>query len=138
MAITEEVCWKLLRRPIGLLVTYTIPDANLSEKVENSLKISDMEKELVLNYSKQEIEDSFYFMEKRGYIDVLGFGLHAPRSIYKITDEGLKLAESNKFSNEEQKAFSNALLDVRTPGMFGIKFNAGELWRRLKKWYRDN
>ena len=133
MTINEDVCWKILRKPIGLVVTFTLPEIDKSETIENAFKIADIEKELVLKYSKSEIEDSFYFMEKRGYVDVLSWGLHAPRSIYKVTEAGLSLGKSGSFIQEEQKAFEEALLDLRTPGMFGMKLNLGEVWRRTKK-----
>ncbi len=110
MAISEEVCWKILRRPIGLRVTFTLPEIKKSETLENAFRIADVEKELVLNYSKSTIEDSMYFMEKRGYLDVLSWGLIAPRSIYKILDAGLSLAISGRFPDEEKESFDEGIL----------------------------
>jgi len=93
----------------------------------------EIERDLVLRHSKQQIEDSLYFLEKRGYLLKHGFqGL--TRVVYQLSNSALIVLESGSFSEEEQQAFREALLDVRTPGLWGLKFNVGEVWWRLKKW----
>jgi hypothetical protein len=46
----------------------------------------------------------------------------------------LDALENGSFAPEEQHAFREALVDVRQPGLWGMKFNLGEAWRRLQKW----
>jgi len=109
-------------KPSGGMVEY--PDAAL---------IHEIEKTLVLNYSRSQIEDSMYFLEKRGYVSPHRYGVAGPDILLALTSAGKKIIDSGCFLDEEQTAFSNALIDVKTPGMFGVKFNLGELWRRIKK-----
>ena len=86
----------------------------------------------VLRHSKSEVEDSLYFLEKRGYLIRHGFqGL--TRVAFELSEAALEVLEAKSFSEQEQQAFKEALFDIRKPGWFGLKFNAAELWRRLMK-----
>jgi hypothetical protein len=74
-----------------------------------------------------------YFLEKRGYLLRHGFqGL--TRVAFQLSDDALKALEGGNFLPEEQRAFREALVDLRQPGFWGMKVNLGEAWRRLKKW----
>ncbi|MEO7862519.1 MAG: hypothetical protein ABIU05_19220 [Nitrospirales bacterium] len=104
-------------------------DANL----ENALPLFAIERDLVLRHARQQIEDSLYFLEKRGYLIRHGFqGL--TRVVFQLSADALKILDAGRFLPEEQRAFRESLLDIRQPGMWGLKFNLGEVWRRLKKW----
>jgi DNA-binding PadR family transcriptional regulator len=86
-----------------------------------------------LRHTRQQIEDSLYFLEKRGYLIRHGFpGL--TRVVYQLSDDALKIIETGRFLPEEEQAFQEALLDIRQPGLWGVKFNLGEAWRRVSKW----
>jgi hypothetical protein len=53
---------------------------------------------------------------------------------FQLSDSALAVLENQSFSDEEQQAFRESLLDARQPGIWGFKFNLGEAWRRFKKW----
>ena len=57
----------------------------------------------------------------------------SPRMAYSLTEKALDTLGSGRFTDEEQQAFREALLDVSKPGMAGMKVNLGEIWRRAKK-----
>jgi hypothetical protein len=74
-----------------------------------------------------------YFLEKRGYLIRHGFqGL--TRVVFQLSESALAVLEKSQFSTEEQQAFREALLDIKQPGLWGMKFNLGEVWRRFNKW----
>ncbi len=94
--------------------------------------IFELKKDLVLRHLKNEIEDSLYFLENRGYLIRHGFqGL--TRVAFELSESALAVLESGSFSEEEQQAFSEAILDLKKPGVFGLKFNLGEVCRRAIK-----
>ena len=100
--------------------------------IENAIPLFEIERHLVLRHSKNEIEDSLYFLEKRGYLIRHGFqGL--TRVAFELSGSALEVLESGSFSDDEQEAFREALVDASKPGWFGVKFNLGEAMRRLKK-----
>ena len=100
--------------------------------------VTEIEKILVLTYTRSAIDDSLYFLEKRGYILIEDLDIHNRRHHYSLTESALTALQDGHFSDEEQKAFEDALLDLKTPGMFGVKINLGEMWRRAKKSFKKN
>jgi len=135
MPILEKVCWAVLQKAHGhsVLFGWTSPDEKpKGPPIENAIGIGALEKELVLHYSKQEIEDSLYFLEKRGYLSIHSIGMGLPM-VYSLTQEAIATLERGSFSEEEENAFREALFDIKQPGWFGLKFNVGELWRRFRK-----
>ncbi|MGB0908759.1 MAG: hypothetical protein ACPGYT_00210, partial [Nitrospirales bacterium] len=103
----------------------------------NAIGISQLKSELVLHYSKQEIEDSLYFLDFRGYLRTHGLGIASPPMVYSLTQKAIDVLERGAFSEEEEMAFSEALFDLKNPGYFGLKFNVAEFWRRSKKRWKD-
>ena len=103
--------------------------------IQNAIPLFVIERDLVLRHRRNEIEDSLYFLEKRGYLLRHGFqGL--TRVAFQLSDSALAVLKSGDFAPEEQTAFQEALLDIKQPGLWGMKFNLGEAWRRLQKWWR--
>jgi len=134
MAISEQLCWEVLKSCKGQSVSakWLKGDHATDPPLENSLPLVVLERDLVLRHTKQQIEDSLYFLEKRGYLYRHGFqGL--TRVAFQLSDSALSALDSASFSAEEQKAFREALLDVRHAGLWGLRFNLGEAWRRFKK-----
>ncbi|MCP4413068.1 MAG: hypothetical protein GY808_10965 [Gammaproteobacteria bacterium] len=135
MPIREDLCWKILKRISGESVFEKWlkgGDSDDESVIENAIPLFALEKELVLNYVKSEIEDSLYFLEKRGYIIKRGFnGL--TRVVYTLSNSAIRALEIEKFTDEEQEAFKEALFNAKQPGWLGLKFNLGELIRRIKK-----
>jgi len=137
MPISEDLCWKALDLAHSQRVMNSWFKGNESEQgsIDNAIPLFVLEKELVLKYSKSQIEDSLYFLEKRGYFVVHGFrGL--TRVVYQLSDTGLDVLTKGSFLPEEQTAFSEALFDIKQPGWLGLKFNLGELFRRIKKVFK--
>ncbi|MFZ2540546.1 MAG: hypothetical protein WAW75_02100 [Gallionella sp.] len=135
MAISEKLCWEVLKSCKGesVLSTWFKSENSTDPDLKNALPLFVIERDLVLRHSKQQIEDSLYFLEKRGYLLRHGFqGL--TRVVFQLSDSALAVLEGGAFSEEEQQAFREALLDVRTPGLWGLKLNVGEALRRFKKW----
>ena len=136
MAISEKVCWDVLNKIKGRSATFNRGQAN-SHTIENAMPLYDIERDLVLRHSKSEIEDSLYFLEKRGYLIKHGF-VNFTLVAYELSEQALKVLTDNKFTDEEQQTFKEALFDVKNPGWFGMKFNLGEAFRRLKKRVIEN
>lgn len=135
MTISEKLCWEVLKsfKGVSVLSTWYKGEGSTDPDLKNALPLFVIERDLLLRHSKQQIEDSLYFLEKRGYLLRHGFqGL--TRVVFQLSDSALAVLESGSFPEEEQQAFQEALLDVRTPGLWGLKFNLGEAWRRIKKW----
>lgn len=134
MAISEKLCWEVLKscKGVSVLSTWYKGEGSTAPDLTNALPMFVIERDLVLRHSKQQIEDSLYFLEKRGYLLRHGYqGL--TRVVFQLSSSALAVLESGSFSEEEQQAFREALLDVRTPGLWGLKFNVGEAWRRIQK-----
>lgn len=135
MAISEKLCWEVLKscKGVSVLSTWFKGEHSTDPDLKNALPLFVIERYLVLRHSKQQIEDSLYFLEKRGYLLRHGFqGL--TRVVFQLSDSALAVLENGVFSEEEQQAFREALLDVRTPSVWGLKLNIGEALRRFKKW----
>ena len=135
MAISEPLCWEVLKSCKGQTVSskWFKGDQSSDPNLENSLPLFVLERDLVLRHAKQQIEDSMYFLEKRGYLIRHGFqGL--TRVVFQLSESAFEVLEKGQFSIEEQHAFREALLDIRQPGLWGMKFNLGEAWRRFNKW----
>ncbi len=136
MAIDEKLCWAVLHRLHGHVTTMRQTMVGLLDqehKIENGVSIGKLESELVLQFSKSAIEDSLYFLEKRDYLLIHGYGMMSPRMAYSLTQKALDTLQADKFTDEEQQAFRDALFDVSKPGWFGMKFNLSELRRRYEK-----
>ena len=134
MPVLEDICWAVLRRARGesVLSSWLKGPHSSDPPIQNAIPLSVLERELVLKYSKAQIEDSIYFLEKRGYLARHGFhGL--TRVAYQLTAEALAILDRGAFADEEQAAFREALLDAKRPEFWGVKVNIGELFRRAKK-----
>jgi hypothetical protein len=101
--------------------------------LQNAIPLFEIERDLVLRHKRAQIEDSLYFLEKRGYLIRHGFqGL--TRVVFQLSGDALAVLQKGSFAPEEQQAFREDLLDIKTPGLWGVKFNLGEALRRIKKW----
>jgi len=135
VAISEALCWDVLKSCRGQSVSskWLKGDHSDDAPLQNAVPLFELERTLVLRYSKQQIEDSLYFLEKRGYIYRHGFhGL--TRVAYQLSDAASNVLETGSFSEEEQQAFRESLLDARQPGIWGMKLNLAEALRRFNKW----
>ena len=99
MALSEPLCWQVLRSCRGKVVSAKWFKGGDTDDLDmdNALPLNEIERELVLRHSRQQIEDSLYFLEKRGYLIRHGFhGL--TRVVYQLTDQAFRILESGKFS----------------------------------------
>ena len=100
--------------------------------LEHAIPLVDLEYQLVLHHTKSQIEDSIYFLQKRRYLVKHGHkGL--TRVAYQLTNRAFGALDSEHFSDEEQDAFREAILDLKKPSWLGMNVNLGEAWRRTKK-----
>lgn len=130
------MCWEVLESMLGQSVSSTWLKGQHSAEpaLQNALPLVELERNLELRHTRVQIEDSLYFLEKRGYIIRHGFqGL--TRVAFQLSDSALAVLRNEAFSDEEQTAFREALLDVKQPGLWGMKFNLGEALRRFRKRY---
>jgi len=68
MAISEKICWRVLKSAKAVLVSISLLSLGENQQVPrfvNAIGIAELEKELVLHYCRQDIEDSLCFLEKR-------------------------------------------------------------------------
>jgi hypothetical protein len=138
VAVSEKLCWEVLKRCKGQSVSskWSKGDDSDDPPIENALPLVVLERELVLRHGKHQIDDSLYFLEKRGYLIKHGYsGL--TRVAYQLSNAALTVLESGTFSAEEQQAFREFLVDVRQPGLWGMKLNLAEAWRRFTKWRKN-
>jgi len=79
MALSESLCWHVLQGCRGQVVSskWFIGSETADPNLENSLPLFVIERDLVLRHARQQIEDSLYFLEKRGYL--IRHGFHGPR-----------------------------------------------------------
>jgi hypothetical protein len=136
LAVAEKLCWEILKSAEGQSVSCVWLKGKDSKEspLKNAVPLFVLERDLVLRYRKNQIEDSLYFLEKRGYLTRHGFqGL--TRVAFQLSESGVEVLKKGVFSPEEHQAFREALLDLRQPGLWGMKFNLGEAWRRLRKWF---
>jgi hypothetical protein len=135
LAISEKLCWEVLKSCKGQKVAakWLRGDHSSDPPITNALPLFVLERDLVLRHLRQQIEDSLYFLEKRGYLIRHGFkGL--TRVAFQLSDSALSALDRGGFTIEEQQAFKESLLDMRQPGLWGLRFNLGEAWRRFNKW----
>lgn len=134
MAISEKLCWEVLKLANGNKVPRAWLKGSESDEppIENAIPLAAIEYNLVLDYQKKEIEDSLYFLQKRGYLIQHGH-IGLTKVAMQLSDNALKAIETGHFKKEEEKAFKEALFDLKNPGWLGMKFNLGEVWRRFKK-----
>ena len=134
MAILEKLCWEVLDLAYGKSVSrshfmgHKIDDP----PVQNAMPLAEIESDLVLRYSKDQIEDSLHFLEKRGYLIKYGTSRFSGVVMW-LSDSALEAHKSRKFSEVEQQVFKEALVDYKKPGWLGIKLNLEEICRRAKK-----
>ena len=134
MAISEKLCWEVLRSAEGQSVSSTWLKGEHSKDppLQNAIPLFVLERDLVLRHTRNQIEDSLYFLEKRGYLIRHGFqGL--TRVAFQLSETALAAIRHGTFTDEEQEAFREALLDLKYPGLWGMKLNLGEAWRRFRK-----
>jgi hypothetical protein len=75
------------------------------------------------------------FWKKRGYLARHGYpGL--TRVVFQLSDRAVSALASGAFSEEEQAAFREALVDAKRPELWGIRLNLGEMYRRVRKRFR--
>ena len=116
----------------SVLSTWLKGEHSTELPLQNAIPLFVIERDLVLRHKKNQIEDSLYFLEKRGHLIRHGFqGL--TRVAFQLSDSAQGVLKSGSFPPEEQQAFREALLDVTQPNLWGMKLNLGEVWRRLKK-----
>ena len=138
MAISEDVCWRILRLAEGKSVasTWLKGEHSTEPPLQNAIPLFVIERDLVLRHTRTQIEDSLYFLEKRGYLVRHGFyGL--TRVAFQMSEQAAAALKAEAFSAEEQGAFREALVDLKHASLWGMKFNLGESWRRVKSRFRQ-
>lgn len=133
MAISEKLCWEILRLAQNRSVspTWLKGSESADPPQEHAIPQITLEHQLVLQYKKNQIEDAFYFLEKRGYLRRHGFQGWT-RVAFQLSELAHEAFEKNSFSLEEQQAFSEDIIEIK-PGAWGVWLNPKELWRRAKK-----
>jgi len=134
LPVLEKICWQVLRRAEkeSILSSWLKGSDTTDPPLQHAIPLFVLERELVLHHTKAEIEDTIYFLEKRGYLVRHGFqGL--TRVAYQLTPEALAVLASGSFAPEEQSAFQEAILDLKRAELWGLKLNISEAYRRVRK-----
>jgi hypothetical protein len=137
VAISEKICWEVLRSCKENSVSFKSSDAgdgSSAKPIKHALPLYAIERDLVLRHRKQQIEDSLYFLEKRGYLIKHGYAGFTLVAV-QLSPSALDVLENGVFPPEEQQAFRESLMDLKQPGIWGMKINLGEGWRRLLQWH---
>ncbi len=136
MALNENLCWEIIRSLKGRAAYFKSSGEIKAPRLENAIPLHDLESHLALKYRKNQIEDCLYFLEKRRYLIKHGF-MGFTLVVLQLSAQALKALENGSFSPEEQKVFKEALFDLKSPGIWGMKFNLGEALQRIKKKIQD-
>ena len=99
--------------------------------IEHAFSVGELKGELVLKFIPADIEDTIYFLKHRGYLEHHGYGF-APEMVYSLTDKAVEVFEQHQLPEEEQKAFKEALWDIK-PNWYGMGPNLPEIMKRVKK-----
>ncbi len=107
MAASEEICWEALRKAHGASVSsdWLKGEGHREPPIKNAIPICVLESDLALSHKKADIEDSLYFLEKRGYL-VLHGSRGLTRTAYSLSDAAIRVLEMGLFPEEEQQALS--------------------------------
>lgn len=136
MAQNERIVWDILNRLDGHTINMSTSFGSEETKpVHNAYGVGQLKGQLVLRYKPDDIEDTIYFMKHRGYLIGHGFSM-MPEMVFSLTEKALEVARSEKLPSEEEKAFEEHLWDFSNPKIYGVGFNARELWRRLNKFIK--
>lgn len=135
MAQNEDTLWDILRLLDGHHITMPekLHEPEKRVPLENAYEIKVLKGELVLRHAPQDIEDTIYFMKHRGYLTSFGYKAMWPEAALILTDKAQKVSREQKLPEDEETAFHESLWDISKPKVYGMGFNFGELWRRIKK-----
>ena len=137
MAQQEQILWDILKLMYGRTSVWTTTvlqkePIHMEGVVENGIDSNKLKAELVLQYKPNDIEDTIYFMEYRGYFLIHKAGAFSGLMTYSLTDKALKVLDDGELPKEEQVAFREALWDIK-PRVWGVSPNLPEILRRSKK-----
>ena len=135
MAQNEDTLWDILGLLDGhhIRMPEKLGDPKKQIVLKNTYEIKLLKSELVLRHTPQDIEDTIYFMKHREYLTNFGYRAMWPEAALILTEKALKVRHEGQLPDEERKAFQEVLWDISRPKIYGIGFNFGELWRRMKK-----
>jgi hypothetical protein len=91
LAISEKLCWEVLKMVQGQSVSSIwLKGEHCKEPpLQNAIPLFVLERDLVLRHRRSQIEDSLYFLEKRGYLWRHGFQ-ELTHVAFQLSDSALK------------------------------------------------
>ncbi len=104
-----------------------------NHKLENAYSINQLKTKLVLRYLPSDIEDTFYFMEHRGYLLIHGQGMINPKIAYTMTEKAITVFDQQKLPEDEREAFKESLWNIE-PKFYGVGPNLSAWKELIKRW----
>ena len=141
MALNENVFWTVLDLMHNHSDSWTLrilidPSFESTTTKDHAITVGRLRARLVLQYPRIDIEDTIHFLKTRGYLLTHGHGIAAPEMAYSLSSKAIDILQGRTLSEEEQKAFNKRILEAEKPGMYGIRLNLPELWKRAKGWLK--
>ena len=131
----EKILWDALslmyKQDVTVTTTY-MGEEPKKKVVKNAIGVVDLKGRLVLKYIPADIEDTIYLLKNRDYLITEKTGNGGYDFVYSLTDKAIKVASSQKLPTDEEVAFKEALWDIN-PGIWGVRLNVAEMFRRGKK-----
>jgi len=139
MALNEDVLWTVLELMHDNSASWTIqilidPPFESTTTKDHSITVTNLRAKLVLQYSQADINETVRFLKARGYLLTHGYGSAAPEMAYSLSPQAINVLDRRTLPEEEQRAFNKKILEAEKPGVYGIRLNLPELWRRVKAW----
>ena len=55
---------------------------------------------------------------------------------YSLSDKAVNVLQCRTLPEDEREAFNERIVEADKPGIYGIRLNLPELWKRAKGWLR--
>lgn len=135
MAQNEQILWDVLQLLHGRSHGFEVQTKDqqpAAQMIEHAFPVGKLKGELALKYIPADIEDTIYFLKHRDYLKIHGLGLIVPEMMYSMTEKAVAVFEERQLPKEEQKAFEEALWNIK-PSLYGMGPNLPEFKKRAKK-----
>ena len=114
MALNEQVFWHVLELMRGRSCSWTIEIQGEpimpTNTQENAIAVTDLKSQLVLRFSRADIEDTIYFLTSRSYVNIHRQGAIGPDIAYCLSNKAIDVLQNKQLPGEEQRAFEENIL----------------------------
>ncbi len=134
--LNEDILWEILLLMQGHTASWEVRIVGMTthNEIKNGYIVEKLKASLILKFSKSDIEDTVYFMKKRGYLKIHGQGIVFPELAYSMTDKAKSVFDKRVLPPEEREAFKESLLKIE-PKIYWVRLNFCALKKLFAKWW---